>query len=292
MSLLAVLYGLVIPAAVAAAFLLAWRWLLPGEWAKRSGASLALVAGFFAGYALLDLGQWKPRFYWHWLPYVALMTLVAGALQSLGGKGFGKWRIVGGIVSLATVAFALWLLLPTWSKIVAVRTVYYAVWIPLTFGIAMLIDPLLRKPLCERFPQALPGMILAAAFFFASAMIFLSGSGKLAQVSGAAFGAMLGIAVVGCFHRDGNELSDLATPQAVLLCGLLLAAQVDSHSDVPLACYLLVPLAPLTLWLIAFKRVSQLSAWKRWLLLSAAPLAIMLAATIWAAAMSLGGESY
>jgi hypothetical protein len=288
MAILAVLYGLIIPAAVAAAILLTWRRLLPGEWAKRSGASFALVAGFVAGYALLDLGEWKPRFYWHWLPYVALLTLVAGALQSLKGK----WRIAGAIVALATVVFALWLLLPTWSKIVEIRTAYYAIWIPLTFGIGMLIAPLLRKPLGERFPQALPGIILAAAFFCASAVIFLSGSGKLAQIAGAAFGAMLGIGIVGCFRRDGNELSDLATPQAVLLCGLLLVAQVDSHSDVPLACYLVVPLAPLALWLVAFERVSQFSAWKRWLVLSAAPLAIMLAATIWAAAMTLGGESY
>ena len=281
MTLLAIVYGFVIPALVAAAVLLIWQWLVAGDWGKRTGNALALVSGFLAGYALLNLGEWLPNFYWHWLPYVVAMSIVPALITTLGRWG----RIVGAFLTLATIGVAIWLLLPTWSKLDELRIVYYVAWTAATFGIAMLLDPLLRRPHAEKLGAPLLMTILTAAYIFAAVVIFLSGRASFTQFAGAGMAAMGGILLIHAVRKHKEELRDLAVPQTLLLTCLLLISQVDSHSDVPLASYVLVPLAPLALWLIAIKPVSRLTGWKKWLALLPLPMAILLAATMLAAIM-------
>jgi len=287
MPVVDILQGFVIPAALAAAALILLTRLAPWELAKRSAPTAALVGGFFVGYALLALGAWRPEFHWHWLPYVALLTLPAGILLA----GDGKLRIAGVGACLFVAGMAAWLLVPSWPHLEPSRSVYMSIWAPGAFALTMLLDPLTRKPWQDRLPVALTAAVLASAACSAPAVIFLSGSARFTQIAGAAAGAMLGVAIAAGVDRKINGLPGVAAPFAVLVSGFLLIAQTDSFSDVPLASYVLVPLAPLALWLAAWKPVGQLRGWKRWAALAPLPLLLLLAAVLMGVISEFGGAS-
>ena len=78
-SLTDLLYGIVVPALLAGITIAVLHRFGPGEIFKRSAATVALVAGFLAGYGLLGLGPWQPAAHWHWLPWAVLLSLAESA---------------------------------------------------------------------------------------------------------------------------------------------------------------------------------------------------------------------
>ena len=286
--------GFLAPAICAGVVVVVLNWLLPDSLARRLAATTALVGGFTLGYALLGLGQWSPRFFWHWLPYVVLMALPVGPLLA----GAGKQRVVGVVLMLCVAIVGGWLLVPTWPHLEPPRAVYMFVWIPAICVLAFSLDPLTRSRMEDELPRNnLPkGLLvgtLTASMFLAVIIIFLSGSLRFTQLAGAGAAAMLGIAMAVVISRKKYGVDGIAPAFSLLIGGLLLIAFVDSHSSVPLLSYVLVALAPLALWIAAVKLLRKFSGWRLWLVLMPLPLGMLLAALILAIVAEFGStDSY
>ena len=278
--------GFLAPALFAAVAMVAFHRLLPEKLANRIAATIALGGGFVLGYALLALGEWSPRFFWHWLPYVVIGTLPAGPLIATT-----NWQRVAGIViTLAVFVLGGWLLVPTWPHLEPSRMFYMAAWIPAVFALAMLLDPLTRDDGREVLPRSLLITTMTATVFFEVVIIFLSGSLRFTQLAGAAAGAVLGVFMTLCLDRKVSGIAGVAPTFVMLTAGLLLVAQVDSHSSVPLASYVLVPLAPVALWIAFVKPLRELHGWKQWLALLPLPLVLLFSALLLAMIAEFGQQ--
>ena len=285
--------GFLAPVAFACVVMVVLHRVLPEGIAHRVAGTVALVGGFTVGYALLGLGQWSPKFFWHWLPYVVLATLPVGPLLA----GVGRQRVAGWVLMLGVVLWGGWLLVPTWEHLEPSRATHMVVWMPAVIAPASLLAPWdgnrhENKAPPERLPATLFVTILTATMFFAVAIIFLSGSLRFSQLAGAAFAAMLGVMLAVVLDRKGYGSSGIVAPFSILLGGLLLIARVDSHSSVPLASYVLLPLAPLALWVAVVKPICKLQTWRRWLALCSLPIALLLVSLIMAMVAEFGAEQY
>src|SRR5262245_19884057 len=98
------LYAGLLPAGVALLLLAVPLWLRPelGEPAVRWLGAAALAGGFFAGYVGLGWAPLRPAEPWHWLPWLALLAGVAGALPLPG--------VLRAVLWLGVAALAAWLL--------------------------------------------------------------------------------------------------------------------------------------------------------------------------------------
>ncbi len=277
--------GFALPALVAGGLLVVLQRFVLAEFVRKIAASAALAAGFVTGYALLGLGQWEVKYFWHWLPYVTMLSVCGSALTA--GE---RWlRVAGEVGCLALAVLAAWLLVPTWPHLEPTRAVHIAVWSSGVFVLALLLDPLTRPAMASRLPRGLLSTVLAGTMFAAVVVVLLSESLRFTQFAGAAAGSMLGIAIVNTAWPKQTSLHGIAFTFAVLSCALLLVAQVDSHSAVPLISYAVVPLAPLGLWLAKLLgEDASRPAWKSWALLLPLPVVICAGAIGLAVAWTLG----
>ena len=293
-SLTDIAAGFLAPAIFAAVVMVVSHRLLSEKLARRCTATVALVGAFTLSYALLgwlDLVQWKPKFAWHWLPYVVLATLPVGPLLTAPGKQ--RWA--GIALMLVVAALGGWLLVPTWPHLEPSRAVHMAVWIPAVFALALLLEPLAQRPADEKTPVApLPrGLLIAtltASMFCAVIVILLSGRLTFAQLAAAAAAALLGILGAVLLDRKAYGIDGIAPAYSMLIAGLLLIARVDSHSSVPLLSYVLLPLAPLTLWVAALKPLRKFQSWRSWLVLFPLPLALLIASLLLAVVAEFGTD--
>ncbi len=238
-SLSDLLYGGVVPVLVAGVSCWLVQRSLPRDLGERYAATVAILAGFLTGYALLALAPWTPTAHWHWLPYALLGASVAGPIACAGSV---RWfeRI---FLNIAVATVAGWLLVPTWEDLAPSRPVHVIAVVVCMTALAALLEPLAR-----RMPGPLLPVILWLTMTAAAVVLALSGSLRFAQIGVAAAAACFGIMLVACSRRDTNSIAGIGLPFAVIIVGLLLIGRVNSFSNVPMAAYLLVPAAPLLLW--------------------------------------------
>jgi hypothetical protein len=227
--LAAIVRGVLIPAAVF------------GGWATRGQHSITGIAfgvGFFAGYAALGFAPLVPTDSCHWLAY---LPLAVGLLMKLG-----RW------VCLAALLLSGWLLVPTWENFerapwigVVALTV-----LVLGFGLALI---------SRKFPGRLLSVLWLLTFAACAVVLIDSGNAKFAQLAGVA-ASLLGVCVlITWFGSSPSLMSGVAPGWAVLLAGLLWNGRFGSFSEVPLASYLLVMLAPLASLLMLLPPCKRLS---------------------------------
>ena len=281
-----VLLGVVVPAVASAVVM----WLL-GRFGTtgvraRLPAPLALAAGFVAGYGLLSLGKFIPDRHWHWLPYAVGMAAILSPLPTFrwgerakvrgverdarpltltlspadGGEGTGSGTVsnsgkvlpIERVLLFAGVAvLAMWRLVPDWDDLSPPQPMQIALWGAIVVVCALALEPLAAKSSGPLLPAQLTVMMLCAAIVLA-----LSGSLRFAQIAGAGMGTTAGMTLV-AWRDKSRSLSGAALPYAVLLGGMMLIGRVNSFSNVPLASYLMIPLAATTLWVSVMGPLSK-----------------------------------
>jgi hypothetical protein len=228
----ALIFGVLVPAVVAAAFLLPLRLRAGlGDRTARLLGGLAVSLGFLAAYAGLGFAPLKPDDAWNWLPWLGLGAAVLGLVDRPG------W--LAAVVRLAGAAVAAWLLVPVWEANAAWR-LDARVLLGLVIFLAWTAD--------RRMPDA-PGrvwpVLLAVIAAVSAVLLEHGGSGKLAQLAGALAAALAAAAVVPPFN--GTPPPGVGSVAAVLLPGLLASGFFETHSAIPRVSYLLPAVAMLTL---------------------------------------------
>jgi hypothetical protein len=261
--------GVLVPALVAAGFL-AVALLLTGrlEAAARIAGLLALPAGFFAGYAALDAGPWRPERTWHWLPYTALFASAAGATDFLPGR----WFMVGWPLRPAVAFLSATLLVPMWPDLLPVRTWWLLGLSAAITGLWFALDVLSRRSPGPLFPLQLLVTILTG-----SVVILQSGNLGFAQLGGVVAAVLGATTLVAIWKRQEPIARGVVPGFAVLIPALLTEAYLNNFGSVPSASFQLVLFAPLLLCLEAFPRLRKLSMLPRLFLMvgiSLVPLAL------------------
>jgi hypothetical protein len=200
-----------------------------GEEAVRRLTAVAAVAGLIAAVVAADLVPVKPIERRDWLPTVA----VAAALAGLFARPWPVRAALGAIVAVITA----WVVAPTWEDAEPWRGRAFAAVAAGVFA-AWLVEPLSRRP-GRTWPWLLA--LTAAA---AAVVLERSGNARFALLAGVLTALIAGIGLAG----RGRAVADGLLPvAAVLLPGLLALGYENTFSDVPLACFVLVAVAPLLL---------------------------------------------
>lgn len=248
--------GVLAPAAVA----LALVWLLGRSWlaraADRGVLALAVAVACLAGCALLPgVTRLNPDRHYHWLPYIGLLAAVVGSLPPRAGAlGVARWLLV----ALAAVAAA-WRLVPVWDDL----------WPPHAVSIALLAGYfLLLTALLDALPNrlcgpALPGILAMVAGMLMLVLMVAAVSARFAQLGGVLVGAFAGCWIGGLVAKlpsTGTKLPSadkgLFPLLAMLVGGLAYVGCIDKDPELP--ALLLLPAAPLGLWLLAIGPLSKL----------------------------------
>lgn len=187
----------------------------------------------------------------YWLPWAGLIAGLAGVPT--------RWPFIAGLLSAAASVITARLLVGP-----NLREQVPWLWIALalaTFSSWRVLHAILSKS------SGVSTLGLAAAFLAAAVVLLHAHSARLADMALLLAGACLGIALVAMSCRyDPTGLAPIA---AVMLPGIMLAGQRSTFSEVPLACYVLVGLSPLTFllsWIIGRYFVFLSGRWLGWVL--------------------------
>lgn len=246
-------YGFAAPAGAAAVVFVLVRRLWPGDGLRFAG-SVALAAGFWTGYWLLQLGALIPGSHWEWIGYAALLSLTVGPTACAAGVSSLERTLPYVLISL----FSAVLLAPQWDDLSPSPTVHIVVWT----GLAVVVMTLL-EPLSARWGGSFLAAVYGVVAMTGSAVLMLAGSMRFAQILGCAVGALFGLFVVCLLDGRRPRLIGVAATFTILVAGMLLIGRVQSFSDVPLASYILPVIAPATLWLGAVRPIASLTGWGR-----------------------------
>jgi hypothetical protein len=254
------LYTAVIPMLTAAAAAWVARRGLPPAIAQRYWLGLALAVGFVIGYWLLpDRPPLVPVKHWHWLPYLAAMTL-AGGLTSAGDA---SW-IARLLVYVAVALVAAWKLVPHWEDLQP----------PWHYTVSLLAGYFL---LLTAFLVALPDRLLGRLFvglLCASAgvtalLITIGFSVKYGQVAAIAAAGLAGCCLMAFLpipKRSVSEGTVVTLPTAIrglipvftILVGGLAFVGAIEPTPKTMPIFLVAPATTLMLWLFAAGPLSRL----------------------------------
>ncbi len=273
--------GFAVPALAAAIIVLVLRTKqLRSTTTDRYAASLAIFVGFFLGYRLIPLGPWSPEVDWHWIPYALAGAAIVGPVAC--GEGLTLCdRILLTLFAAVLLACGI---VPTFGDLAPAYPYQFA-----ALATFVLLFALLFEPISERLPGPTTPAILIATGLAAAAILLLSGSLRFMQIALAFVGSLSGVAVVAFRQREINALRGASPLLASLLCGLLLVGRAYSFSSVPTLSYLLVPLAPLTLGLVAVGPAARLSPRWKLTLQIALPLIVLATAVLLGVVAESGG---
>ncbi len=242
-TIIDMLYGGLAPAVVALAIWFVARRVLREDAAARYAPSLALVIGFSAGYWLVwwkeAHGYWMPKFPYDLLAFVVAAAMIFGPVVHTRGVSRFERMLMYVLFGLT----AAWLLVPTRPAVQPIRHLYV-----LGFGPALAAVAFLFDGVCERFRgPLLPGLLTFTGMCTAMVLL-LSGTTSFALTVGAGAAALSGITVSMLWTHSAN-LKGMSLACCTLLCGGMLIGQFNTtNTTVPLASYIILPLAPLLMW--------------------------------------------
>lgn len=257
-----------LPAAGGAALVMC-AFLALGRWAGALGSAAAVVVGFTWANYTFEVGwentgrlvPWNPdRYVWHWLPRAAVILVGVGLVSRWIGLLAGRflperrWWVANLLV---------WV--PRWAAVVVVSGWLVPTqaadlpWVRPALATAMLLSWIALDGVAR---SGAGGQVAAyqSAMFLAAAAVLIhhhwGGAMELAVVLGF---ALFGIAVAaGAIKSDTSG----AVPATVgFLPGLILSGRIQVDSQVPLASFWLVALAPLTLLPFLIPWVNRQNRW-------------------------------
>lgn len=247
------IYGLAVPATVALVVCLI-RKFWKADFFDRYAAVLAIAPGFAYGYFRLELGPIDPDTDWEFLPYALIGACAVGPVAAVKGT---TWFDRGLLYGVAGAALA-WLVVPQWPDLEPSRLVY-----SLVLGGYMVVVASCFEPAADKLPGPVAPATMAFTCAGAAVVAVLSGSARFGQTPGLAAGAFAGITLAACFDRKHNALRGAAPLITGLLGGKMLLARASSFDPLPLACYVLIPAAPLLMCFAAFGPLGKLTGFKR-----------------------------
>jgi hypothetical protein len=274
----------ILPPALLAAVLVALPALFAWRYARRDvltqlGAALGVAAGLALGLSWNDralVTSMPEGEGWRWLPLTTVAALIVTAIAYLPWVGAGVgWGLRGAIAANAG-----WLLTPA-----ELRGEY--LWAPVALGGVILAEWAVLEALAGKGRVALLGALAAVA---ASVVLIYAASLRFNELALTLAGSLAGIGIVAAALRA--QASAAAAGAVVVLPALLLAGWYESESEVPIAGFVLVALAPLAL------APALLPVWQRyrdksvWVLVQFVLLLLPLAAAIGLVAAKLGPLEY
>lgn len=281
-----IVWGVVAPASVAMMILVTLPRIVRTFDHHRSAPPIALWLGFELAYWSLPLGPVAPASHWQWLPYIVTAATIVGLVSQVFGRKL--WQ--RGLAFLVCAAAGGYLLTPTWNDLQPSRSVYIIFWAILVTAISLGIRIPFRTSPEQRQTTYSVAIVLFATFSAAAVLLLLADSLRFSQMALALAGASAGIlaAVVLRLSRFSFELT--VYPTVVSLCGLMMVGRMNSFSAVPWISYLLLPLAPLGMWVVRRSSVQAWTGWRQAAALVTVPLVICAAAIGMAAGAVWHGE--
>ena len=221
--------------------------------ASRYAAALALASGFCTAFLFFTWAPLRPNEHWHWLPYLAVIAMIVGpASIATGVRRFERYALY-----LVVAAIAAFCLVPDWKSLETTRH-----WHRLIVGFGIALPCILLEELAKRRHGSLLPLSLFATCLAGSVVLVLSGSLKFAQLAGAVSFSLLGCSLVSLRSTKDAAFRGLMLAYTVLLGGLMYIARIHSFSQVPVASYILVLVAPIALWLAVVGPAARLP--RRW----------------------------
>ena len=236
-----ILGGLIPAAVVVVACLLSAKFLTRDS-SRSIAGNWAIAMAYFIGIRLLALTPWKPVNHWHWLPSIGLACAVLSPLFVHGNV------LIRGTGAVIVTGVSAYLLVPDWRDLPASRTTT-------TFVLAgaEIVLWVVLMPLAAKSDRRVLSSVLAASLIGTAAILSLAGSLRFGQIAGCMAAGYLGFAIAQCLNRKAEPLPDVTLPFVVIGCGTLfvgyLNLDLSSDSSVPAICFLLPPLAPVSVWL-------------------------------------------
>jgi len=196
-----------------------------------------------------------PKRHWQWLPYLALGTALIGATIAASGVAIGERVLVIAILMFVCA----YQLVPTWETLVPARptmVLILTIYLTLTYLVASLLPERLRgRPLLFQTS----GVLLAVATY-----VIIEISLKIGFTIVPAAAALGGVWLASLFFKwDDESLTPMAQSVLALLpafCVLAGGGAFVGAIELPDRRYLLllIPAAPLTLWLFTFGPLAKL----------------------------------
>lgn len=271
-------YGVALPATVSIAIFLIARQLLTANAASRYAAALALAGGFFAGSALFDSSsELLPSRHWHWLPWLGILAAVIGPIGCAGGISRPERWLLYVLLSFASA----WLTVPAWSSLEPPRSIL----VP-----AVAVYLFLLSVLCDLLPPRVSGRAFLTAACVASAVaaatIAAFVSLTYGRLAGLAVVALAGLCGLSWVRRNEIEVRGLMPAYAILCGGCAFVGSVEPQP--PLYGLLLMPAAPLGLWLASIRSLQQPRSWRTAAIQTIAIMVPLAAGLLW---VSLAGQA-
>ena len=231
---------------------------------RPSSAALAVAAVPLWCILLFQAGSLKPQENWEWLPWLGVLACRINATSS------NKWIL--GILYILFALLATWLLVPEFERLAPERP-YWLIAVPLMLLVSLGSSTGLSHRLAG---PALPFVLLLATFA-AALLAFAAAIAKFAELGLIVTGMLAGCCVASFCFPSRPLTSAIAPGWSVLYPGFLIEAKLYSYSEVPLASYILLLCAPLTIWLTAIPPLRKMKpVWRTvlTLVLLLAPIAV------------------
>ena len=238
-----------IPAAAALAVFLAVGWLWAPDVARRYRAGIAFAFGVFIGFVLLpETKTLAPAQFWEWLPHLGVLAaFVAGVTRAAGVTRGERWTAV-----YLFSAVAAWLIVPQWQELMPPWPVQ---WVCLAVG--MIVLTALLMPLPQRLPgRAFPWwLVLTAAT--TSVLMMEQVSETFGRLAALPAGALAGCGIATLLSKELVDWRSLVLPFATVVGGYAFTGYV--YPTTPVRPMLLLPLAPLALWMCTLEPLARLA---------------------------------
>jgi hypothetical protein len=229
---------------VVAASTFAWSQQRDAAWQFALAFSAAYAAAHFVGAG--DERSFVPARTWHWLFYLALLAAAAGVVISWGIR-----TAIGDCGVVAIVAILSAVLLTNRSGLSLPRPVTIATMVVYFVGVCSAL-----RPFCRPGARPLLPLLFSLAAGGLAAMVTEQINVTHGQVLSSAAGSLLGVAIFALIFRSANAAAGLALPFVITIGGW---AWVEFLTESRLWPLLIVPAAPLVLWLAQFGSLARLS---------------------------------
>jgi hypothetical protein len=239
----------VLPAAAALAAFFAISWLWPPDLARRYRIGVSFALGVFIGYILLPstLSLLPSQFY-EWIAYFGVLAaFLAGLTRADGVSRAERWSAVYVFAPIAA-----WLIVPQWPGLSPPWPLQWA-----SFSIAIIMLTALLNPL----PQRLAGRAFPIWLMIPAAVTsVVVQSETFALMSALPAGALAGCAIASFLSKEPVDWRGLLLPYATVVGGYAYTGFV--YPTEPFWPVLLLPAAPLALWLCAMGPLARLNGFR------------------------------
>ena len=220
--------------------------ILPSDLYDRYATAMAIAVAFFVGYVLLP--NWAPLVpvrHWQWLPYLAIASSVIGSVGFAAGVWRGERLLLFVLLSIAVAT----LLVPHWERLQSQRLAWVVALASYLFALISFLEPL-----AARFSAArLLGLLFLVAV--CNTLAIAMGVLKYAQPKRTTCSGLVWLLA----------LEQIVCRRLVVPCRhpivITLVGGWPSLVPLNLASWrlilLVVPAAPLLLWVFAIKRRYQ-----------------------------------